>query len=70
LREHVHVADREALAEATELMARFGEYAVSEAAMRADQSRALGNILHFCRWRQIERTIEMLSAAEPAGSIH
>ena len=70
LREHVHVADREALAEATELMARYGEYATSEAASRADQSRALGNILHFCRWRQIERTIEMLSTEEPAGTIH
>ena len=67
---HVHVADREALLEATELIARYGEYASSEAAIRADRSRSLGNILHFCRWRQIERTIEMLSAAEPMGSIH
>ena len=70
LSDHVHVADREALAEATELMARYGEYATSEAAIRADQSRARGNILHFCRWRQIERTIEMLSAEEAAGTIH
>lgn len=70
MRDHVHVADREALAEATELMARYGEYATSEAAIRADQSRALGNVVHFCRWRQIERTIEMLSIAEPAGTIH
>jgi hypothetical protein len=68
--DHVHVADRQALAEATELMARFGEYAVSEAAIRADQSRALGNILHFCRWRQIERTIEMLSMDEALGTVH
>lgn len=70
LSNHVHVADREALAEATELMDRYGEYATSEAAIRADQSRALGNVLHFCRWRQIERTIAMLSAAEPSGSVH
>jgi hypothetical protein len=70
VREHVHVADREALAEATELMARYGEFAVSEAAIRADQSRALGNIVHFCRWRQIERTIEMLSVAVTVGTVH
>lgn len=68
--DHVHVADREALHEATELMDRYGDYAGSEAAMRADQSRALGNLLHFCRWRQIERTIEMLSAAEVIGTVH
>lgn len=68
--DHVHVADREALHEATELLARYGEYATSEAAIRADQSRALGNVLHFCRWRQIERTIEMLRAEDVTGTVH
>jgi hypothetical protein len=70
VREYVHVADREALAEATELMARYGDYATSEAAIRADRSRSVGNVLHFCRWRQIERTIEMLSAADVVGTVH
>ncbi len=67
---HIHVTDRAALQEATELMDRFGEYAVSEAAIRADRSRSLGNVLHFCRWRQIERTIEMLSGADVTGTVH
>jgi hypothetical protein len=69
VQDHVHL-DRETLQEATELLARYGEHAVSEAAFRADRSRALGNVVHFCRWRQIERTIEMLRTADVTGSIH
>ncbi len=67
---HVHVPDRAALAEASELIARFGAHAQSEAAARANRSRSLGNVIHFCHWRQIERTIEMLSAAEVTGTVH
>ena len=67
---HVHVPDRAALAEASDLIARFGEHARTEAASRASRSRSLGNIIHFCHWRQIERTIEMLSAAEVTGTVH
>jgi hypothetical protein len=66
---HVHV-DRAELETATELMSRFGEHALIEAASRANQSRSVGNVIHFCRWRQIERMIEMLSSAEPSGSVH
>lgn len=67
---HVHVQDRAALAEADELIARFGAHAQDEAAQRASRSRSLGNVIHFCRWRQIERTIGMLSAAEVTGTIN
>lgn len=67
---HVHVRDRAALAEATELMTMFGDGALIEAAARADRSRALGNVLHFCHWRQIERTILMLSEEEVTGTVH
>lgn len=67
---HVHVSDRAALAEATELMLLFGEHALIEAATRADRSRSLGNVLHFCHWRQIERTILMLSAEGVTGTVH
>ncbi|WP_431849295.1 hypothetical protein [Allosphingosinicella sp.] len=66
---HVHV-DRAGLEEATELMSRFGEHALIEAASRASHSRSVGNVIHFCRWRQIERTIEMLRSDEPSGSVH
>ena len=68
--DHVHVEDRAALAEATDLIAAYGELAQYEAAQRADRSRSLGNIIHFCRWRQIERTIAMLSSEDVLGTVH
>lgn len=68
--DHVHVEDRELLTEATDLMTHYGELAQFEAAQRADRSRSLGNVIHFCRWRQVERTIAMLSADEVTGTIH
>ena len=68
--QHVHVQDRAALADATDLITHFGELAQMEAASRADRSRSLGNVIHFCRWRQIERAIEMLSAKDVTGAVH
>jgi hypothetical protein len=59
---HVHLPDRAAAADAAELIARFGIHAASEAAARADRSRELGNVIHFCRWRQIERMIQLLGS--------
>lgn len=70
MRYHVHVPDRSALTDAAELIERFGDYAGSEAKLRADRSRELGNVIHFCRWRQIERTIEMLQDEGGSGVIH
>jgi hypothetical protein len=69
--EYLPVLDREALAEATDLIARFGgENARLEAACRADKSRSVGNLLHFCRWREIERTIAMLELQGVTGRVH
>ena len=65
---HVHLPDRAAAADAAELIARFGAHAAGEAAARADRSRELGNLVHFCRWRQIERMILLLAA--PPRTIH
>ncbi len=67
---HVHVQDRTELTEATDLMAHYGELAQYEAAQRADRSRSLGNVIHFCRWRQIERMIALLSAEEVTGTVN
>ena len=67
----VYLSDASAAAEAADLIARFGVHAASEAAARADRSRDLGNVIHFCRWRDIERMIETLSALGPAdATIH
>lgn len=68
--EHVHLPDRSAAAEAAALIARFGEYAESEAAARAQRSRDLGNVVHFCRWRQIERLIALLGTGADAATRH
>ena len=61
---------RPALADASDLMARFGDDAGFEAASRAERSRDDGNVARFCHWRQIERVIATLSSDEVRGSIH
>jgi hypothetical protein len=61
---------RLALADASDLIERFGEDAGFEAAARAERSRDLGNVARFCHWRQIERVIATLSCDEVIGTVH
>ena len=61
---------RLALAHASELIERYGDDAGLEAAARAERSRDVGNLGHFCHWRQIERVIATLSSEEVRGTIH
>ena len=61
---------RLALADASDLIERYGDDAGFEAAARADRSRDEGNIARFCHWRQIERVIATLSDEEIRGTIH
>lgn len=70
LSDHVHLPDRAAAADAAELIARFGEHAGSEAEARANLSRERGNVVHFCRWRQIGRLIELLGRGRRGSTIH
>ncbi|WP_322963839.1 hypothetical protein [Sphingomonas fuzhouensis] len=63
------LTDRD-VADAAEMMETFGHAAGDEAAARADRSRDLGNHIHFCRWRQIERLIDLLSGDEAVGTVH
>ena len=56
--------------EAQTLIALFGAEAGLEAAERAEASRNIGNHLHYCRWRQIERLVIMLSLESSIGTIH
>ena len=65
---HVHLPDATAAAEAAELISQFGDHAAFEAAARANHSRGLGNVVHFCRWRQIERMINLLTSEEAGGA--
>jgi hypothetical protein len=70
LHHNVHIAGSTAFAEAAELISRFGSEARSEAKSRASRSRDLGNVIHFCRWREVERMIGTLDADVPAGLVH
>ena len=56
--------------DAQELMARFGDDAGFEAAALADASRNRGNVVNFCRWRQIERMITVLAHPRANGTLH
>jgi len=58
--------------DAEALIERFGMHAGFEAAALAEHSRSLGNHVHFCRWRQVERLIVTLSdpAPVPTGCVH
>ena len=59
-----------AFAEAARLIERFGAFAGSEAALRADRSRDLGNVVHFCRWREVGRMIELIRDEAVTGPVH
>ena len=61
---------RVALADASDLIARYGDDAGFEAAARAHRSRDDGNVARFCHWRQIERVIASLSSDEVQGTVH
>jgi hypothetical protein len=61
---------RGALDDAADLIARYGDEAGLEAAVRAEQSRDDGNVVRFCHWRQIERVIVALASDEILGTIH
>ncbi len=59
-----------AFTEAARLIERFGQYAGSEAALRADRSRDLGNFVNFCRWREVGRMIELMRDEAVTGPVH
>lgn len=61
---------RSTLADAADLLERYGDDAGLEAATRAERSRDAGNVVRFCHWRQIERVVATLSSDEILGTIH
>ena len=56
--------------DAERLISNYGDEAGLEAANRADKSRSLGNHLHYCRWRQVERRCVLLSLDQTIGTVH
>ena len=67
---HVHLPDAAAATEAAQLIEQFGGFAADEAAARASRSRDLGNVIHYCRWRQIQRLIEVLREEPMDATLH
>ena len=65
-----HISDAAQVAAAAELVSRLGVHAPAEAAARADRSRGLGNYVHFCRWRQVERLAEVMATGMVVGTVH
>jgi hypothetical protein len=68
--EGVFIHGRLALADASDLIDRYGDDAGFEAAARAERSRDDGNLARFCHWRQIERVIATLGSDEVIGTVH
>lgn len=62
--------DRTSVDDATSLICQHGDEAGFAAAARAEQYRALGNHIHFARWRQIERLITYLSIDTALDTVH
>lgn len=65
-----YLGDRGEVRDAADLISLLGEDAAAEAAARADRSRDLGNHIHFCRWRQIERLVLLMSVPRAVGTVH
>lgn len=65
-----HILGRHAYDDACRLIASYGEAAGVEAQERADAARQIGNHIHFCHWRQIERLIVIMTVDRSIGTIH
>ncbi len=65
-----YLSDRSSVQCATTLISEHGAAAGLEAAARADKSRTIGNVRQYCRWRQIERLILVLSGDHAISTVH
>lgn len=65
-----YLDDRSFVADALALMHDHGTDAAAQAAKRAHRSRGLGNHIHFCRWRQVARLIDLMSEPAAPGTVH
>ena len=65
-----YLADTRPHVDAADLLASFGAQAAREAKVRAERSRRVGNYLHFCRWREVERLIAAMAAGPDGATVH
>ncbi|WP_373487849.1 hypothetical protein [Blastomonas sp.] len=65
-----YIGSREAYDDACILLSRYGDAAGLEASERAEAARNVGNHIHFCHWRQIERLLVIMTIDQSIGTIH
>jgi hypothetical protein len=65
-----YVHDRAMVDAATALIMDHGAEAGAEADKRAKASRNAGNVVKFCRWRQVERLIFALEDGDGHRIVH
>jgi len=65
-----YISDRTHVTTAQELISMFGALAPIEAAARANYSRSLGNHIHFCKWREVARLIDVFNAEPENVTLH
>jgi hypothetical protein len=65
-----YVHDRALADAATELISAFGCAAFDEADARARLSRDRGNVVKFCRWRQVGHLIRALDTDGANVTVH
>lgn len=66
----LYLTDAAQITDAAHLIAAHGDEAADEAMARAGRSALIGNFVHYCRWRQVERLIDVLTATEAPGTVH
>ena len=67
---HLRLPDLGHVADVAEPIARFGAEGGLEVATRASRSRDIGNHLHFCRWPQVGRLVEVIASPAALGTVH
>ncbi len=70
MEDRIFFVDRKAVDEACALRDDFGIHAYDEAAARAIRCREIGNVVHFCRWRQIARLVDWMDFGDDRATIH
>ena len=66
----LYLTDARHVDDAARLIATFGASAGLEAAIQAGHSASIGNHRDVCKWRQVERLIDVLSATAAVGTVH
>lgn len=65
-----YIPNRQTYDEACQMLEYFGDAAGVEAQERAETARSVGNHIHFCHYRQIERLLVIMNMDFCIGTLH